>query len=160
MTRFSEAIADHLEHYGIEGLQVGKQTITLADLRAPGSEDFSREQVWAEAHKGQRVKRPKGRTIYTVAGWAANPVLHFGPLYFIELRKDDGSTVTVGWADADRMVDPDQPLSPPSSPSQTIACDSTRDGEPCVRTTPHDRHSGQHRSASGRRWYYSDGEPR
>lgn len=35
------------------------------------------------------------------------------------------------------------------------ACPSTRDGEPCARTTLH-RESEQHRGASGRRWYYGD----
>lgn len=34
-------------------------------------------------------------------------------------------------------------------------CNSTRDGEPCVRMTPHGPRE-QHRSASGRRWYYGD----
>lgn len=36
-----------------------------------------------------------------------------------------------------------------------IGCTSTRDGEPCVRTTLH-REQEQHRAASGRRWYYGD----
>lgn len=34
-------------------------------------------------------------------------------------------------------------------------CTSTRDNEPCVRTTPHSE-SEQHRGASGRHWYYGD----
>lgn len=36
-----------------------------------------------------------------------------------------------------------------------MTCSSTRDDEPCVRTTPHGL-SEQHRSSSGRRWYYGD----
>jgi hypothetical protein len=36
-----------------------------------------------------------------------------------------------------------------------LICPSVRDDEPCARTTPHGE-SDQHRSASGRRWYYGD----
>lgn len=36
-----------------------------------------------------------------------------------------------------------------------MTCTSTRDDEPCIRTTEHGPQD-QHRSASGRRWYYGD----
>lgn len=39
--------------------------------------------------------------------------------------------------------------------ARTFSCSSTRDGEPCIRETPH-RETDQHRGTSERRWYYGD----
>lgn len=36
-----------------------------------------------------------------------------------------------------------------------MICESTRDGEVCIRTTSH-KEWEQHRGVSGRRWYYDD----
>lgn len=61
-----------------------------------------RRQRWLAYHTGLRIKRVGGHTVYRVLG-RATVQKAWGKMEVVNLRREDGSTLTIGYPEAMSM---------------------------------------------------------